>query len=136
MATATNTIGSQVGSLAETMKNKASETASNVADKARQAASNLGSNIGNKAEDATHAVGAGMKSLADTIRDRGPHEGMVGSATSTLASGLESGGQYLQQQGIKGVADDLTQLIRRNPIPALLLGVGLGFVVARATMRR
>jgi hypothetical protein len=61
---------------------------------------------------------------------------MVGSATSTLASGLESGGQYLQQQGIKGVADDLTQLIRRNPIPALLLGVGLGFVVARATMRR
>ena len=33
------------------------------------------------------------------------------------------------------MAEDLTDLIRRNPIPALLVGVGLGFLLARATTR-
>ena len=34
------------------------------------------------------------------------------------------------------MADDLTDLIRRNPIPALLVGVGVGFLLARATTSR
>lgn len=146
MASATNTLHSTT----EQIKNKANEGASMAGDKAKQAGSAISetagmaadkakqaaSAIGQRADDATHAVGAGMKSLADTIRDRGPHEGVVGSATSSLASTLESGGRYLQQEGIKGIAEDMTNLIRNNPIPALLFGVGLGFILARATARR
>jgi hypothetical protein len=116
----------------ESFKNKASEAASSVAGKAQQTASD----IGKKAEDATHAMGEGMKTLADTIRDKGPREGVFGSATSSVASGLESGGQYLQEHGIGGIGEDLTTLIRRNPIPALVFGIGLGFFLARATARR
>jgi hypothetical protein len=77
-----------------------------------------------------------MRSLGETIRDKGPHEGVMGSATSSLAGCLENTGQYLQHEGLAGIAEDVTNLIRKNPIPALLLGVGLGFIVARATMRR
>ena len=33
---------------------------------------------------------------------------------------------------LREIGDDLTNLIRRNPIPALLLGVGVGFLLARA----
>jgi uncharacterized membrane-anchored protein YhcB (DUF1043 family) len=33
------------------------------------------------------------------------------------------------------MAEDLTSLIRRNPIPAMLVGVGLGFLLARMTRR-
>ena len=31
------------------------------------------------------------------------------------------------------MADDLTTLIKNNPIPALLVGVGIGFLLARIT---
>jgi hypothetical protein len=34
------------------------------------------------------------------------------------------------------MAGDLTNLIKRNPIPSLLIGVGLGFLLARITSSR
>ncbi len=90
--------------------------------------------VSNKAEAATSAVGEGMSSLGHTLREHAPQSGMLGSASSRVASGLESGGRYLQQEGFKGMMDDLTQLIRSNPIPALLVGIGIGFLLAQ--MRR
>lgn len=116
----------------ESMKNKASDAASSAADKAKQTASK----VGQKAEDATHAVGSGMKNLADTIRHKGPQEGALGAAACSVADTLDSGGRYLEEEGISGIAGDMTTLIRRNPIPAMFVGIGLGFVLARATMRR
>jgi hypothetical protein len=74
-----------------------------------------------------------MKSLAGTIREKAPHGGFVGQASSTVAETLERGGRYLEEQGLSGIGDDLTNLIRRNPIPALLVGIGVGFLLARAT---
>jgi len=119
---------------------KAQETASNLMDKAKQAAGNVAdkakdvaSAVGDRAEGATHAVGSGMQSLAGTIRDRGPQSGFLGGAASGVASALDSSGRYLEEQGLGGVADDVTNMIRRNPIPALLIGVGLGFLLARMT---
>jgi len=58
---------------------------------------------------------------------------VLSSATDTVASGLEQGGRYIQQEGLSGMADDLTTLIKNNPIPALLVGVGIGFLLARIT---
>jgi hypothetical protein len=150
MATATETANFTT----ENLKNKASEAASNVADKAKQAAGTFGSKaseaasnvadkakqaasaVGHKAEDATHAMGSGIKSFGETMRQKGPQEGVLGSATSSVADCLESSGQYLEKEGLQGIADDMTNLIRRNPIPAILVGVGLGFLLARVTMRR
>jgi hypothetical protein len=121
---------------------KAREMASNVADKARDAASNVAdkakdaaSTLGQKAEDATHAVGSGMQSLGGTVREKLPHEGAIGAAASSIAGSLESGGQYLKEEGLSGIAEDVTNLIRRNPVPAMLVGLALGFIIARATTR-
>jgi len=108
---------------------RAKDIAGTAADKAKDAAST----VGRSAEDATHAVGRGMESLADTVRQNLPREGVIGSAASTVASGLETGGRYLEKEGLQGMADDLTGLIRRNPIPALFVGIGLGFLLARLT---
>jgi hypothetical protein len=119
----------QAKDTARDLGDKARQTASTVADKARQAASS----VGDRAESAVTGAGKGMENLAQTIRDRGPQEGMLGSATSAVAGTLESGGRYLEEQGLSGIADDVTNLIRRNPIPAMLIGVGLGFLLARMT---
>jgi len=115
--------------MASTASDKAKDAASTVAQKAEDFASN----VGHKAEDATSAVGDSMKNLASSIRENAPQGGFVGSASSTVADTLESGGRYLQEEGLKGIGEDLTNLIKRNPIPALLVGIGLGYMIARAT---
>jgi len=128
--------------VASNVVDRAKDTASNVADKARDMASNAAdtardwaSTAGSRAEDAIGSVGSGMSSLAGTVREKLPHEGMMGTASEYVADALESGGRYLQDEGFRGMADDLTNMIRRNPIPALLVGVGLGYLLARSTSR-
>jgi len=116
--------------VASSTMDKAREFAGTAADKAKDAAST----VGRRAEDATHAVGSGMQSLAGTLRENLPREGMLGSAASTVAGSLESTGRYLEREGLQGIGEDVTTLIRRNPIPAMLVGIGLGFLLARVTM--
>jgi hypothetical protein len=48
-----------------------------------------------------------------------------------VAGALETSGKYLEEKNLTGMVDDLTDLVRKNPIPALLIGVGLGFLLAR-----
>jgi hypothetical protein len=132
---------------------KAKEGAHNAADAARDAASHAGQAIGSaasaatqavqnaassaahavghKAEQATSALGSGMQSLADTVRDRGPESGMLGSASHYVADTLDSTGRYIEDRNLSGMFDDVTGLIRRNPIPAVLVGMGIGFLLGR-----
>jgi len=122
-------IGDKAKDLAKDAAHGVRDAAHNVRDMAKDAANTAEK----KTDSALHSVGSGMEDLAGTIRDKGPHDGMLGQASSRLAKGLESGGQYLQEEGIAGMADDFTAMIRRNPVPALFVGIGLGFLLARAT---
>lgn len=115
--------------LAGSAADKARDVASSAADTARSAASA----VGQRAEDLTGRLGSGVASFGDTIRRSAPHEGYIGQAAGTLADTAESAGHYIQREGISGMADDLTTLIKKNPIPALLVGFGLGFMLARIT---
>jgi ElaB/YqjD/DUF883 family membrane-anchored ribosome-binding protein len=60
---------------------------------------------------------------------------MLGSAAGYTASGLERTGRYIEEQGVSGMMDDLTDVIRRNPVPAVLIGLGVGFLIGRALRR-
>jgi hypothetical protein len=110
---------------------KAKEMTATATEKARGAAAVAGQ----RADDAASAVGSGMRTLAGTLRERAPREGAIGSASSRVADTLESGAHYLEEHGMTGMLDDLTGLIRRNPIPAMLVGIGIGFLIARTTSR-
>jgi hypothetical protein len=147
MATTSNTSREQAGNVASDLKNKAQSAASQVADKGKEfldKAKDMGANLadkakdvastaGHKADDAVSSVGSGMESLAGTMRDKLPGDGYLGSASSAVAGALEKGGHYLKEEGLSGMADDLAGLIRRNPVPAVLIGIGVGFLLARAT---
>jgi hypothetical protein len=129
-------------SFAEHAADKAKDVASTVADRAQDAASavrdkasDLASAAGHRAEHATAAAGSGLQSLAGTLRDTGPREGMLGSAKSAAADALERTGRYVEQEGLSGMAGDLSELVRKNPLPALLIGVGFGYLLARLTSR-
>jgi hypothetical protein len=117
---------------------KGKEAGSAAIDKTKDAVSSfvgtmedMASTIGHQAEGAVGATGGAMKSLAGTIRDKGPESGMLHNVTSGVASGLESGGAYLQDHNLHGMAKDVTDLVRRYPLQAILVGVGVGFCVGR-----
>jgi hypothetical protein len=110
----------------------AMEQTKDVASSVAQRMGDMASTIGHKTEGAVESVGGEMKSLAGTIRDNAPKDGVVGSAASGVASTLESGGAYLQDHNLHGMAEDATALIRRYPLQAILAGIGVGFLVGRA----
>jgi uncharacterized protein YjbJ (UPF0337 family) len=87
------------------------------------------------ANQATSAVGEQLGSLADVIRHKAPHEGTMGTAASAVAEKLGAAGSYLQETKVEHVAADVTDLIRRYPMASLLIGLGIGYLVARSTRR-
>jgi hypothetical protein len=119
----------KVRDVASSLPGQAREAASS----AGQTASDLAATASRKADDAAASLGESVRSMAETVRDRGPQSGMLGTATARVADSLESTGDYLREEGFSGMASDLTELIRRNPIPAMLVGIGIGFLLARMT---
>lgn len=111
--------------------NKAGQVGTEAADKAKEAFMATGAAVGEAVDAGASAVGGGMKSLAGTIQKQGPQDGMFGDATSTVAKTLEQGGKYLQKEGLTGMADDIGEMIKKNPIPAVLVGVGIGFLLGQ-----
>jgi hypothetical protein len=109
------------------------EKTKDVASSVVQRMGDIASTIGHKTEGAVGSVGGEMKSLAGTIRDNTPSGGVFGSAASGVASTLESGGAYLQEHNLHRMAEDATALIRRYPLQAILTGIGVGFLVGRAS---
>jgi hypothetical protein len=53
-----------------------------------------------------------------------------------VTSGPESAGSYLHEKDYENLATDLTTLVRRYSLQALVAGVGLGYVLARSTASR
>jgi ElaB/YqjD/DUF883 family membrane-anchored ribosome-binding protein len=109
------------------------DTARNVAENVKDKAKQAGEFVRDKADTAASSAGKGMENLASTIRDKGPREGVLGQATSGVAGALDSTGRYLEEQGVSGMVDDLTSMIKNHPVPAILIGIGLGFLLARLT---
>lgn len=128
-------VGEEAKSLASDAAQKAADLgnqAKGVAAGAIHKAEDAACFIGHKAEEAKEAVGTGMKSLGTTIREHTPKEGVVADAGAAVAGTLESGANYLEHHGFKDIGDEMTNIIRRNPIPAVLVGIGVGFLLARA----
>jgi cell division septum initiation protein DivIVA len=124
------------------LSQKAQETASNIGERARNLASDVSQRAGdvaeraeNKADDALSSVGQRMSSMAGSLRQSAPREGMVGSAAGAVADRLDSGGRYLQEHGVSEITDDLAGVVRRNPLPALCLAFGVGFLIGMASRR-
>jgi len=113
---------------ASTVGHLASEAASSVGHMASQAASS----VGKTADNLACSAGTGIKNLGETLSQQTPREGMLGAASQTVANSIKDSGRYLEEAGLSGVAEDLTQVIRRNPVPAILIGIGVGFLLGRA----
>jgi ElaB/YqjD/DUF883 family membrane-anchored ribosome-binding protein len=133
----------------ENVTDKARETAANAGQTfqeakgaAKDAAANIGqqareyvSKAGEQAQDTLHSVGEGISSLAGTLREKAPHSGPLGAAAGTVAQQLDASGRYLREHDFGDIGKDLSDIVRRHPIPSVLCVFGIGFLLG-GTMRR
>jgi len=134
--------GAKAGDMAQTAVDKIKQTASDlsskdpseIVDDARAKAAEVGDAAASKVDSAMTATGEQMSTLAQTVRENAP-EGKAGEVASKAADALDRGGEYLQTADLQMVRGDLERVIREHPIESLLVGVGVGYLVARATRR-
>ncbi len=122
----------------DTVSDKAQQVASTVKDTAqdlKDKAQDLGQQAAERADATTTTVGEKMSDVAQTIRERAPSTGTLGNVADTAATTLDRAGTYLQQQDLSDMRADLEDIIRRHPIESLLVGLGVGYLLARS-MRR
>jgi uncharacterized protein YjbJ (UPF0337 family) len=83
-------------------------------------------------ESAQGAISTAATAVADGWESA---QGAISTAATAVADGVGSASSYLQEKKFEEMATDLTALIRRYPVPSLLVGVGLGYLLARLTTR-
>jgi uncharacterized protein YjbJ (UPF0337 family) len=57
---------------------------------------------------------------------------VAGAAASAVTDTVAGASTYVQEKGVQALPGDLAGLIRRYPVPALLIGLGVGFVLGRS----
>jgi hypothetical protein len=117
---------------------KAKEVAASAGEMANHAVSAVGAmanrtacELGRKADDLTAEAGHGIQELANKIGKHAPQTGVLGTASQALADTVRSSGEYVEEAKFRGITEDVSQLIRRHPIPAIVIAVGVGCYVGR-----
>ncbi len=86
--------------------------------------------------EGVHRAREVASNVAHNVSDAGSYvHRKADDLTSTVGNALEEAGQYLQEDGVDHIARDVTNFVRRNPIPAVLAGGAVGFLIARAIQR-
>jgi vacuolar-type H+-ATPase subunit H len=125
---------SAVDKVKQTADDLRSKDAGQIIDDAKAKAAEVGDTAASKVDSAMTATGEQMSTLAQTVREKAP-EGKAGEVAAKAADVLDRGGEYLQTADLQMVRSDLERVIREHPIESLLVGVGVGYLVARATRR-
>jgi hypothetical protein len=95
-------------------------------DKTKEATSGVSGAVKEKAED----MAAGASQLAGKVKDTAEEwaSSVGGAAVQAKEKAQEVAGAAADKVG--EVGQDVTDLIRRYPLPALLVGIGMGFLLA------
>ena len=107
--------------------------------------------VADKASEATNRLGEQIEALGKSVREQAPSDGTLSTAAASVAETLEGAGTYFQEKDLEhmmkdltGVVrekdlehmvKDLTGVVRRYPVQSLLIGIGLGYLLARSTDR-
>jgi len=142
---AIGTASSKASEIAEAFQERASQAAAVIGDQANKVAGsvagattavrNAAADAGKRADQFVGDAGAGIQTVADRIGAIAPDHPRVSTAVNAVADSVRQTGKYLEESKLSGAADDLVGLVRRYPIPAVLLAAGLGWYVARSGRR-
>ncbi len=92
----------------------------------------VGARAAQRADQARVGAAAGLDNVASTLHQKGER---VASAAHSAADAMTSGAEYLRDNDVRTMMNDLVEVIRRNPGPALIGAAALGFILGRALSR-
>ena len=108
------------------------EDRSQTADKAKAAASAVGEKMGEAGSSVASMAGQAASAVGGVASDVGKKaEELWETASDAISNTVRDGGEYLNEAGFSGATDDLAKLIRRNPISAVCIAFGMGWLLAR-----
>ncbi|HET9329226.1 MAG TPA: hypothetical protein VFO23_01750 [Steroidobacteraceae bacterium] len=91
-----------------------------------------GETVVNATERLRGSAASGLTSAADAVHAGGER---VASAAHRAGDALASGAEYVRDNDVRDMVDDLAEVVRNNPGPALLCAAALGFVLGRSVYR-
>ena len=71
-----------------------------------------------------HAAESIRKEAREATKDKDAHE-----TADEVAKGLEKAAHYLNNNSVEQMGSEATKVVRQNPIPALLVALGIGMVI-------
>ncbi|MHB8972881.1 MAG: hypothetical protein ACYC3X_17705 [Pirellulaceae bacterium] len=107
------------------------ETASHAASAVGAMATQAARDVGQKADDMTATAGVGIQGLGDRLNKHAQQAGVLGNASQAVARVVHDGGEYLKRAKLSGLTERVANLIRQNPLSAVVIGIGLGWVAGR-----
>lgn len=122
------------------MKNKANQKmdemggkAKNMADEGKHKVDEMAGKAQDRADQGMDKAADSMDKAADKLRQRGDEQGgTMGSVAGTAADAMESASSFLHETDSSQMMDQLEAYIRKNPTQSLLIGAGVGFILAKA----
>lgn len=105
----------------EQLTRKGEDFINKASDKARETAESVGDKIAGASE-----------AIQGKLKETGKE---VGEVVTAVSDKVRSSAQYLEDSSVQEVVEDVTTLIKRYPIHAILIGAGIGFLLARGRSR-
>jgi ElaB/YqjD/DUF883 family membrane-anchored ribosome-binding protein len=125
----TSGIGSGGAGTAARMKEQISDTAADVKDRVAE----FGRKTVDKIDDSRQSAAGALDQTASSLHSGG---NKVSSVAHSAADKIQATADYVRRTDLKGMADDVQELVKRYPGQSLAAAAVLGFLVARGMGNR
>lgn len=106
------------------MKEQVSDKAADIKDKV----SDIGRKTVERIDYSRQSAADALDQTASSLHSGGDK---LSGAAHSAADGLQGAANYVRQTDVKGMANDVVELVKRYPGPSLAAAAVLGFLVAR-----
>jgi ElaB/YqjD/DUF883 family membrane-anchored ribosome-binding protein len=110
------------------MKEQISETAADVKEKVAE----FGRNAANRIDDSRESAAGALDKTATSMHSGGDK---LSGVAHSAADKVQATADYVRRTDLKGMAEDVQDIIKRYPGQALAAAAVLGFLVARGLRR-
>ena len=87
------------------------------------------------AADRLYGAADAIRGQAQSLFEQQAISERVADVAHDAADRIDQSAEYLERRKVAQMAQDVTALVRRNPVPSLLIAATVGFFCARALRR-
>lgn len=111
--------------------NTLSENVAEQTGKLKDAYNQTVSNVSEKADEWTAQTGSRLHEWGEQLKENYGDCAAVGPAAQMIGDKLRMSGEYLEDSKFNGMVDDFAKVVKKHPLPAVAIALGLGWYLAR-----